>query len=105
MICNATSVKKYFNESIKLFFIYGSEIVLINDSADQINKFFIKKDLSERIILTKENFKEEKGSGEEEGWHSSGDEENTKGKSSESGDASGGGEDEILYIIYYILYI
>ena len=58
MICNATSVKKYFNESIKLFFIYGSEIVLINDSADQINKFFIKKDFSERIILTKENFKD-----------------------------------------------
>ena len=58
MICNATSVKKYFNESIKLFFLYGSEIVLINDSADQINKFFIKKDFSERIILTKENFKD-----------------------------------------------
>ena len=58
MICNATSVKKYFNESIKLFFLYGSEIVLINDSADQINKFFIKRDFSERIILTKENFKD-----------------------------------------------
>ena len=58
MICNATSLKKYFNESIKIFFLYGSEIVLINDSADQINEFFIKKDFSERIILTKENFKD-----------------------------------------------
>ena len=58
MICNATSLKKYFNESTKIFFLYGSEIVLINDSADQINEFFIKKDFSERIILTKENFKD-----------------------------------------------
>ena len=58
MICNATSVKKYLNESAKLFFLYGSEIVLINDSADQINEFFIKKGFAERIILTKENFKD-----------------------------------------------
>ena len=41
-----------------MFLIYGSEIVLINDSADQINDFFLKKDFSERIILTKENFKD-----------------------------------------------
>ena len=41
-----------------MFLIYGSEIVLINDSADQINNFFLKKDFSERIILTKENFKD-----------------------------------------------
>ena len=56
MICNATSIKKYLDKSPKMFLIYGSEIVLINDSADQINDFFLKKDFSERIILTKENF-------------------------------------------------
>ena len=58
MICNATSIKKYLDKSPKIFFLYGSEIVLINDSADQINDFFISKDFSERIILTKENFKD-----------------------------------------------
>ena len=58
MICNATSIKKYLDKSPKIFLIYGSEIVLINDSADQINNFFLKKDFSERIILTKENFKD-----------------------------------------------
>ena len=58
MICNATSIKKYLDKSPKMFLIYGSEIVLINDSADQINDFFLKKDFSERIILTKENFKD-----------------------------------------------
>ena len=60
MICNATSIKKYLDKSPKMFLIYGSEIVLINDSADQINDFFLKKDFSERIILTKENFKDAK---------------------------------------------
>ena len=58
MICNATSIKKYLDKSPKIFFLYGSEIVLINDSADQINNFFISKGFSERIILTKENFKD-----------------------------------------------
>tara|TARA_B100001540_G_scaffold90247_2_gene81694 strand:- start:1091 stop:2068 length:978 start_codon:yes stop_codon:yes gene_type:complete len=58
LICNATSIKKYLDKSPKMFLIYGSEIVLINDSADQINDFFLKKDFSERIILTKENFKD-----------------------------------------------
>ena len=58
MICNATSIKKYLDKSPKIFFLYGSEIVLINDSADQINDFFISKGFSERIILTKENFKD-----------------------------------------------
>ena len=46
MICNATSIKKYLDKSPKMFLIYGSEIVLINDSADQINDFFLKKDFS-----------------------------------------------------------
>ena len=58
MICNATSIKKYLDKSPKIFFLYGSEIVLINDSADQINDFFKSKGFSERIILTKENFKD-----------------------------------------------
>ena len=58
MICNATSIKKYLDKSPKIFFLYGSEIVLINDSADQINDFFVSKDFFERIILTKENFKD-----------------------------------------------
>jgi len=58
LICNATSIKKYLDKSPKIFFLYGSEIVLINDSADQINDFFISKGFSERIILTKENFKD-----------------------------------------------
>ena len=58
MICNATSIKKYLDKSPKIYFLYGSEIVLINHSADQINDFFVSKDFSERIILTKENFKD-----------------------------------------------
>ena len=58
MICNATSIKKYLDKSPKIYFLYGSEIVLINDSADQINDFFVSKDFFERIILTKENFKD-----------------------------------------------
>ena len=42
MICNATSIKKYLDKSPKIFFLYGSEIVLINDSADQINDLMRK---------------------------------------------------------------
>ena len=60
MICNATSINKYLEKSPKIFLIYGTEIVLINESSSQINEFFMKKDFSERVILTKDNFKDAK---------------------------------------------
>ncbi len=60
MICNATSINKYLEKSPKIFLIYGAEIVLINESSSQINEFFMKKDFSERVILTKDNFKDAK---------------------------------------------
>ena len=60
MICNAASINKYLEKSPKIFLIYGAEIVLINESSSQINEFFMKKDFSERVILTKDNFKDAK---------------------------------------------
>ena len=60
MICNAASINKYLEKSPKIFLIYGTEIVLINESSSQINEFFMKKDFSERVILTKDNFKDAK---------------------------------------------
>jgi len=60
LICNATSINKYLEKSPKIFLIYGAEIVLINESSSQINEFFMKKDFSERVILTKDNFKDAK---------------------------------------------
>tara|TARA_B100000927_G_scaffold273364_1_gene251715 strand:- start:1580 stop:2557 length:978 start_codon:yes stop_codon:yes gene_type:complete len=60
LICNATSINKYLEKSPKIFLIYGTEIVLINESSSQINEFFMKKDFSERVILTKDNFKDAK---------------------------------------------
>tara|TARA_B100000614_G_C14557179_1_gene495941 strand:+ start:1160 stop:2137 length:978 start_codon:yes stop_codon:yes gene_type:complete len=60
LICNAASINKYLEKSPKIFLIYGAEIVLINESSSQINEFFMKKDFSERVILTKDNFKDAK---------------------------------------------
>jgi len=60
LICNAASINKYLEKSPKIFLIYGTEIVLINESSSQINEFFMKKDFSERVILTKDNFKDAK---------------------------------------------
>ena len=51
MICEATSLNKYIDKSPLIYFIYGSEIVLKNESKKMIKKFLEKSGFSEKIFL------------------------------------------------------
>ncbi len=56
MICDSTSIEKYIDKSQNIFFTYGPEIILRNNSIDYINNFFKKKDFTEKKIITENNF-------------------------------------------------
>ena len=56
MICDSTSIEKYIDKSQNVFFTYGPEIILRNNSIDYINNFFKKKDFTEKKIITENNF-------------------------------------------------
>jgi hypothetical protein len=54
LICEAAALKKYIDKSNKIFFIFGSEIVLKNNSVDIVNEHFQEKGYTEReTILNK----------------------------------------------------
>ena len=57
MICEATALKKYIDKSNKIFFIFGSEIVLKNNSADLLNEYFQDKGYTERKTIFEKDFK------------------------------------------------
>ena len=52
MICDATSIEKYIDKSPNIFFTYGPEIILRNNTTDTINNFFKEKNFTERKIIT-----------------------------------------------------
>ena len=56
MICDSTSIEKYIDKSQNVFFTYGPEIILRNNSIDYINNFFKEKDFTEKKIITENNF-------------------------------------------------
>ena len=58
MICEATSLKKYIDKSPRLFFIFGSEVILKNTSIDQINKFYKKNGFTEKKAIFEKDFKD-----------------------------------------------
>ena len=52
------ALDKYLEKSQNIFFIYGSEVVLRNNSKDLITEYLSQKGFSERRLITKENFKQ-----------------------------------------------
>ena len=58
MICEASSLNKYIEKSSNIFFIFGPEIVLRNNSSYQINKFFKEKGFTEKKIITENDYKD-----------------------------------------------
>ena len=58
MICEATAIDKYIGKSSKIYFIFGTEIVLMNNIRDKINKFYLKDGYTEKKIINKENYSE-----------------------------------------------
>tara|TARA_B100001063_G_C16731224_1_gene539416 strand:+ start:270 stop:1247 length:978 start_codon:yes stop_codon:yes gene_type:complete len=56
LICDATSLTKYIEKSPNIFFVFGSEIILRNDSTDFINEHFKSNGFSEKKIITESDF-------------------------------------------------
>ena len=56
MICEATSLVKYINKSSNIFFVFGSEVILRNNSVDDINKYFKDMGFTEKKIITENDF-------------------------------------------------
>ena len=56
MICESTSLKKYLDKSSNIFFLFGSEIILKNDSVNQINSFLKEKDFTEKKIISENDY-------------------------------------------------
>ena len=56
MKCESLSLGKYLEKSQNIFFIYGSEVVLRNDSKDLIKEYLSQRGFNERRLITKEHF-------------------------------------------------
>ena len=56
MICESTSLTKYLDKSSNIFFLFGSEIVLKNNSVDQINLFLKEKGFTEKKIILENDY-------------------------------------------------
>tara|TARA_B100001559_G_C16445416_1_gene596475 strand:+ start:282 stop:1259 length:978 start_codon:yes stop_codon:yes gene_type:complete len=56
LICEATSLVKYINKSSNIFFVFGSEVILRNNSVDDINKCFKDMGFTEKKIITENDF-------------------------------------------------
>ena len=56
MKCESLALNKYLDKSQKIFFLYGSEVVLRNNSKNILKKYLDTKGFYERRIITKEHF-------------------------------------------------
>ena len=56
MKCESIALNKYLDKSPNIFFLYGSEVVLRNNSKDILRKYLDTKGFYERRIITKEHF-------------------------------------------------
>jgi len=54
--CESIALNKYLDKSPNIFFLYGSEVVLRNNSKDILRKYLDTKGFHERRIITKEHF-------------------------------------------------
>ena len=52
MICEYTSLTKYLDKSSNIFFLFGSEIILKNDSVNKINSFLEERGFTEKKIIS-----------------------------------------------------
>ena len=57
MICEATALKKYIDKHNKIFFIFGSEIILKNSSSDLVKEYYKDKGFTERKTIFEKDFK------------------------------------------------
>ena len=56
MICEPTSLSKYLDKSSNIFFLFGSEIILKNDSVNQINSFLEERGFTEKKIISENDY-------------------------------------------------
>ena len=56
MKCESLSLGKYLEKSQNIFFIFGSEVVLRNNSKDLIKECLSHRGFNERRVINKENF-------------------------------------------------
>ena len=54
MKCESLSLGKYLEKSQNIFFIFGSEVILRNNSKDLIKEYLSQKGFSERRLITKD---------------------------------------------------
>ena len=58
MKCESLALNKYLDKSPNIFFLYGTEVVLRNNSKDILKKHLYKTGFHERKLITKEHFDE-----------------------------------------------
>ena len=58
MKCESLALNKYLDKSPNIFFLYGTEVVLRNNSKDILKKHLYKTGLHDRKLITKEHFDE-----------------------------------------------
>ena len=58
MKCEALSIKKYLDKSPNIFFIFGSEVILKNNSKDILKNHLKAKGFTERKFINKDGFKD-----------------------------------------------
>ena len=56
MICEYTSLTKYLDKSSNIFFLFGSEIILKNDSVNKINSFLEERGFTEKKIISENDY-------------------------------------------------
>jgi DNA polymerase-3 subunit delta len=56
--CESLALNKYLDKSPNIFFLYGTEVVLRNDTKDILKKHLYKTGFHERKLITKEHFDE-----------------------------------------------
>ena len=56
MICEFTSLTKYLDKSSNIFFLFGSEIILKNDSVNKINSFLEERGFTEKKIISENDY-------------------------------------------------
>tara|TARA_B100001063_G_scaffold246219_1_gene284520 strand:- start:734 stop:1714 length:981 start_codon:yes stop_codon:yes gene_type:complete len=56
--CESLALNKYLDKSPNIFFLYGTEVVLRNNSKDILKKHLYKTGFHERKLITKEHFDE-----------------------------------------------
>ena len=56
MICEPSSLAKYLDKSSNIFFLFGSEIILKNDSVNKINSFLGERGFTEKKIISENDY-------------------------------------------------